>query len=281
MKGYRTIYPTTHDEWLEYRKNGIGSSEVPTILGVNEYETPYQLWRRKTGLDGAKEETFAMRAGHYLEPAVAQFFADETGAKIIKSSAVDFIVQDIEKPYMQVSPDRYAKLNGEKIIVECKTTQKDIDEQSIPPYWYVQLQYQLGVNRMQKGALAWLIAGRAFGYKIIDFDLELFKVIENAVTDFWLRNIQGGAEPIAVSSADIVLKGVVTDTQIQATQEESEAIYKLKEIKAEIAKLEDEKNKLEEQIKIYMNENTALVEDDAVLATWRATKTGNRILRIK
>lgn len=45
------IRPKDRAEWLEYRKDGIGSSEVATILGLNPWETPYQLWRRKKGLD--------------------------------------------------------------------------------------------------------------------------------------------------------------------------------------------------------------------------------------
>ncbi len=31
-------------EWLEWRKNGIGSSDIATIMGANPYQTPYQLW---------------------------------------------------------------------------------------------------------------------------------------------------------------------------------------------------------------------------------------------
>ena len=65
------IRPKDRAEWLEYRKDGIGSSEVATILGLNPWETPYQLWRRKKGLDAPKDETFAMKAGHYLEDAVS------------------------------------------------------------------------------------------------------------------------------------------------------------------------------------------------------------------
>ena len=51
------IRPKDRNEWLELRKAGIGSSEVATIVGLNPWETPYQLWRRKLGLDPAKDET--------------------------------------------------------------------------------------------------------------------------------------------------------------------------------------------------------------------------------
>lgn len=67
MKNVIIIRPKSREEWLQLRSKGIGSSEVGTLVGVNPYETPYQLWRRKKGLDAPKAETFAMKAGHYLE----------------------------------------------------------------------------------------------------------------------------------------------------------------------------------------------------------------------
>ena len=67
------IRPKNREEWLEVRKNGIGSSEVATIVGLNPWQTPYQLWRIKTGQDAPKNENFAMKAGHYLEDAVSLF----------------------------------------------------------------------------------------------------------------------------------------------------------------------------------------------------------------
>ena len=54
------IRPKDREAWLQGRKQGIGSSEVGTILGLNPFETPYQLWRRKRGMDAPVEENEAM-----------------------------------------------------------------------------------------------------------------------------------------------------------------------------------------------------------------------------
>ena len=98
------IRPKDRAEWLEYRKSGIGSSEVATIVGLNPWETPYQLWRRKIGLDAPKEENFAMKAGHYLEDAVSLFWQDATGREVIKRSQGDWLIRSNERPHIQVSP---------------------------------------------------------------------------------------------------------------------------------------------------------------------------------
>ncbi|EKC56536.1 hypothetical protein OBE_11012, partial [human gut metagenome] len=35
----------SREEWLQNRSKGIGASEAGTVLGLNPWETPYQLWR--------------------------------------------------------------------------------------------------------------------------------------------------------------------------------------------------------------------------------------------
>ena len=38
------------EDWLVLRAMlGIGGSDVSTALGINEYKTPYELWKEKVG----------------------------------------------------------------------------------------------------------------------------------------------------------------------------------------------------------------------------------------
>jgi putative phage-type endonuclease len=37
-------------EWLAWRAAGVSASDVPTLLGVSPYKTPWRLWAEKTGL---------------------------------------------------------------------------------------------------------------------------------------------------------------------------------------------------------------------------------------
>jgi len=64
---------------------GIGGSDIPAIIGVNPYKTAYQLWLEKTGQVPPVQDNKYMRAGRKLEQVVADFFAEETNAKIIPS----------------------------------------------------------------------------------------------------------------------------------------------------------------------------------------------------
>lgn len=278
------IRPKDRAEWLEYRKDGIGSSEVATILGLNPWETQYQLWRRKKGLDAPKDETFAMKAGRYLEDAVSQFWADETGRTVIKSSAGDWLYKNTEKGFLQASPDRtfwipgMPKNNDNKGILECKTTQMSIDADDLPKHWFCQVQYQLGVAELQQGSLAWLCSGREFGYKDIAFVPDFYGWMIEEIERFWVDNIIGNVEPAATNVQDVLLKyNRHTDGKvIEVDDEIFKAYTKLKEVRKELAAVENQKDELEAKIKMGFGDAEAISYGGATLATWKAAKDSTR-----
>ena len=278
------IRPSTREEWLDVRKSGIGSSEVATIVGLNPWETPYQLWRRKLGIDAPKEENFAMKAGHYLEDAVSRFWADETGREIIKRSAGDWIIRDNDRPYLQVSPDRTYWLTGEKRndnnkgILECKTTQMAIDPDDLPKHWFCQVQYQLGVAGLEHGSLAWLCSGREFGYKDIDIVPDFYGWLVEEVERFWKDNILGRQEPSEVSVKDVLLKyNRHADGKIvEVGADIFDACSELREIKKQIKGLETTQAELEERIKLAFGDAEGISFDGQTLATWKAPKPSQK-----
>lgn len=285
MKEINTIIrPSTREGWLKARETGIGSSEIATVVGLNPWETPYQLWRRKIGLDAPKQENFAMKAGHYLEDAVSQFWADETGREIIKSSAGDWLIRDNEHPFLQVSPDRTYWLTGKKRndtnkgILECKTTQMQVDGDDIPKHWFCQVQYQLGVAGLEHGSLAWLCCGRDFGYRDIDFVPDFYKWLAEEASKFWHENVLARVEPSAISVRDVLIKyNRHTDGKIiEVGAEIFDACRELKEVKGKIRDLEGDKEALEERIKMVFGDAEGISYDGQTLATWKAPRPGNK-----
>ncbi len=280
----KIIRPESREEWLKYRESGIGSSEVATIVGLNPWESPYQLWRRKIGIDAPKEENFAMKAGHYLEDAVARFWQDETGCEIIKRSAIDWLIVNTDKPYMRVSPDRTFWLNGlpksasNKGILECKTTQMSIDADDLPKHWFCQIQYQLGVAELRQGSLAWLCSGREFGYKDLTLVPDFYGWLCEEVDRFWIDYVLGKKEPEATTVQDVLLKynRHTNGKIIEITDEVYEAYLGLKQIKSEISALEDRKAELEERIKLCFGDAEAVSYGGQTIATWKAPKPSQK-----
>lgn len=278
------IKPQNREEWLKVRESGIGSSEIATIVGLNPWETPYQLWRRKLGIDPPKQENFAMKAGHYLEDAVAQFWHDETGQDIIKASAGDWLIRNDERPFLQVSPDRTYWLagmthnNANKGILECKTTQKSIDADDLPKHWFCQVQYQLGVAELQRGSLAWLCSGREFGYKDLAFVPDFYGWLVEEAEKFWKDNVEGRQEPSAVSVQDVLLKyNRHTDGKVQEVGDDIYNDYRdLKDVRKQIDALEERKETLEGRIKLAFGDAEAISYGGDTLATWKAPKASKK-----
>lgn len=285
------IRAKNHNEWLDARKGGIGASEIGTILGVNPYETPYQLWRKKMGLDAPAPENFLMKAGHYLEDAIAHFCADATGVEIVKQSSDEFVVVNKEKQFLRVSPDRYAWLPNvrhtaaNKVIIECKSTQRNVSEDDIPLTWFSQVIYQLGVCEMEQAYLAWLISGRDFGFKHITFDKDFYNdVIVAEVERFWTDNIVGGKEPDLINAEDIKVKYPLHEPlkMVEATPELLEKYDTLVATNAEIKRLSEIKAEAENALKFAIGDAEGLVAPETAgerartLATWKAPKPSEK-----
>lgn len=269
------IRPKNHDEWLDLRKGGIGSSEVGSVLGVNPYETPYQLWLRKTGRIAAKEQNMAMRLGHLMEGTVAQLYEDATGNIVDTATEGDWCVKNEARPYTIASPDRYCITpDGKTILLECKTTRKNVSEESTPMSWYCQVQYLLYCSGLDEGALAWLKYGSEFGYKSINANPEFQEFMLERLDRFWTDCIIGDKAPAAISGGDVSLiyATSVAGKTIEADVETLQKIAALKEKKEAAKALEDEISGMEDEIKLYMRDADILTANGETICTWKTGK---------
>jgi putative phage-type endonuclease len=79
-----------YQQWLEVRKQGIGSSDAATACGLNPYMSMLELWMIKTGrMQQNIEDESAGYAplywGKQLEPLVAEYYSMHTNNKCVES----------------------------------------------------------------------------------------------------------------------------------------------------------------------------------------------------
>ena len=119
----------SREDWLKYRKKGIGGSDSSAILGANPYSSAFDVYLDKTGDYEEEVDNERMLWGRILEDIVAKEFTKRTGIKLRKRFA---ILQHDEYDWMIANVDRLVV--GEDAGAEIKTTNSFYDEKEVPDY---------------------------------------------------------------------------------------------------------------------------------------------------
>ena len=120
------------DEWLKYRRLGIGGSDAAAILGISPFRTARDLYYDKLNIVTADDEGnwVAMEMGNLLEPLVAKIFAKKTGLKVFQRKCM---FQHPHYPWMLADLDYLVELpDGSIAILEIKTTNYNAKDN----WWY-------------------------------------------------------------------------------------------------------------------------------------------------
>jgi putative phage-type endonuclease len=168
-------------EWHELRADGIGGSEIGTILGLNPWESPYYLWASKTGQIPPKVlDSFAVKLGNFLEPVIIE--------KIIPDAHPDWYLETVGTyqhptiPYLHANPDAVALIDGEWVVVEIKTSRNYF--QTLPPHYEAQTRHYMNVLGLKRAVVIGLV-----GMDYVEFWLEHdefeAQVIEQRAAEFW------------------------------------------------------------------------------------------------
>lgn len=272
----------TRQEWLEDRRKGIGGSDVATILGLNKWKSPYQLWLEKTG-QVELEETDSEPAywGNVLEEVVAKEFTERTGKKVRRRNKV-FEHQDY--PFLRANIDR--DVIGENAILECKTANqflaKDWDDEEIPMSYLCQIQHYMNVLERDFAYIAVLIGGQKFIWKKVERDQELIDLITKRLVEFWQMNVVDGNEPpIDGSSAtsDFLNERYSEEgtNEIMLPSEFDNLIVYRNQLKEDEKIIKEKIAETENQIKSELGKQNALIGiTKQFLITWKAVAS-NRL----
>lgn len=176
----------TREQWLEYRRSGIGGSDASTIVGLNPYNSPYYLFCDKMGALPEKEDNEAMRQGRDLEQYVANRWMERTGKRVKRNNTM---WRSTVWPWMLADIDR--EVVGENAGLECKTTsvynKHDFAGGEIPLTYYVQCQHYMAVMGFDRMYLAVLVLNRGFYDFVIERDEEEISSLAAAEGEFWDR----------------------------------------------------------------------------------------------
>ena len=79
--------PFSREEWLAYRRQGIGGSDVAGIMGISPFRTARDIYYDKLNIAPVEEEPenwVALEVGNLLEGLVAEIFHKKSGLEIFQ-----------------------------------------------------------------------------------------------------------------------------------------------------------------------------------------------------
>lgn len=184
------IAPTeqmSYEEWLAYRKKGIGGSDASIVCGINRYKSPVELWMEKTDQLSDQEAGEAAYWGTRLEALVRSEFTRRTGIEV---SLVPYLLQSEEHPFMQANLDGVCEHpEYGTCIFEAKTASAykygEWEEDSLPDAYLLQIQHYMAVTGYRGAYIAVLIGGNTFRWRFVERDEELISLLVPLEADFW------------------------------------------------------------------------------------------------
>lgn len=217
----------TANEWLEWRRGGLSSSDIAAALGQNPRRSPGAVQREKLG--DQDEPAFKVNEdsfwGDVMEPHVAQAYCDRTGSTFVQPEEwADLLpaanvrrlldegrprwgVELKAAPVCRATPDYLIQRKDKLWVLEIKTTGKvEAWKRGVPTNVLLQVQWQMLVMGIPRAVVVVLFFGRS--RKMRSFEVELLDAFQvggpaqQAAVKWWREYVEEG-RPCRPASADI------------------------------------------------------------------------------
>ena len=263
-----------YEDWLEYRKTGIGGSDAAVVCGISRYKSPVELWMEKTHQMPAREAGEAAYWGTQLEGLVRAEFTKRTGIEV--EHRMELLRSD-EHPFMQ------ANLDGTGVhpelgpcIFEAKTAsafKAGEWEDGIPDEYFLQVQHYMAVTGYGGCYIAALIGGNTFRWKFVPRDEELIAMLVQLEADFWQHVQNETPPPLDGSSASAWFlaerfPNSISNSRIELPNQAEHLIHQYDEASQQIKLLTERKQEAENLLKEMLGSHETGTTGDH-LVTWK------------
>lgn len=265
--------PVHSPEWHAFRYNGIGASEISSVLATVSktiadltYTPPIKYFLAKVG-EKVQEFTgnVASNSGIYFEPILLQWYKamdldDPDQLKMFENlknnirinrawQPKEYVVNE-KYPWLFCSPDAYAKKNGvgKTRLVENKwTTSMAANRYSkigVDPAFFAQVQQGLLVTELECADLNVTIDGRYFQPITIEPHKEVQEKILETSHDMWKRVIK--ARMLKIEYDLPVYYALNPDS---LTEKQKEGVELISQLEPELIGTDDELEFVREMVK--------------------------------
>ena len=270
----------SREEWLAFRRKGIGGSDAAAVLGISPFRTGVDLYYDKLGqsVEDDEQNWVAKEMGTVLENLVARIFAKKTGLAVCP---MPVMFQHAEHPWMLADVDRLVTMaDGKTAILECKTTNYNARDKweydgkpIVPQYYEAQGRHYMAVMNLDRVYYCCLY-GNSEDDVIIrsidrdpDYEAELIALEEN----FWTNHVQAKTPPPYIEDdGALVLESlrrcmgpsrkdappmVFTEAQSEVVRHYAELRNQKNALSAEVKRMEKELEQLKAGVLLDMGES--------------------------
>ncbi len=270
-------------EQIQERTLGIGGSDMPIILGLSTYKTPYELYLEKIGESKPNQGmTEGQYIGHLLEPIIRDEFCKRNNVTIETPDTITHPTYT----FLRANIDGFIKDWNAVFEAKCANEFKGKEwgedgSDVIPLAYLVQVAHYCIVTDAQEAYIMVFLGDLKFKqYRYVrDLQLEC-RIIEEA-EKFW-NAVQNKIPPAPVSIDDLKLKYARTEaTPIVIGDKITDAVKALIETKRILDELAEKEKKAKFEIMSYMEHHDCLIDsNNNKIATWKANKNGVRSFRL-
>lgn len=258
----------------QLRKQGIGSSDIAAILGIDPWRTAADVYLSKTmEMDDAPND--AMQAGARLESVVLDW-AEEKLGPITR----DVFATNDEYPFLLANHDgllddriRGVEAKTHRItsdFVDAAWGEENTDE--VPDHVIVQCHHQMVVSDLESVYVPALIGGRGFSMFHVRRDDELCKTIIERATNFWYQNVKERTPPAdSIPNIEVVKRIRREPGKVATGKVPVELVQKWQQIHAEATAAGKAKKEIDAAIIACLGDAEA-IESDLGLITYMETE---------
>ncbi|MBO4913798.1 MAG: YqaJ viral recombinase family protein [Oscillospiraceae bacterium] len=208
----------SREEWLNYRRQGIGGSDAAAVLGISPWRTARDLYYDKLGVVSVFDEVSSwvqLEVGHLLEPLVARIFEKKTGFKVYQRKSM---FQHPAYPWMLADLDYLVELpDGGTAILEIKTCNYNAKDnwwyngkEIVPIYYESQARHYMCVMNIDRVYFCCLYGNTEDEtiIRTLDRDMDYENELITLESAFWNDYVLAKNPPPYTEGGDLIMESL-------------------------------------------------------------------------
>jgi len=254
-------------EQLAFRSNGIGSSEISALCGLNPFMTALDVWNSKV-FGTKKEPTLAMEAGNIFEKSIARFYTEVKDIQVSYIGDKTLVHTHPAFKFVRATPD--FKREKEPWLLEIKNPGHrqssrfgDDGSDIFPDHYRCQIHWQQALTYFENAELLAYFGGDDLRCYHVKRDRETEAALISVAERFWKDHVLKKVPPAHADAPDlerhVKARYPKSDgTMIEASDELVELIHRYASACASARDIAKDKELYEAEIKLLIGSSEGI-----------------------